>query len=84
MHLTHLKVSAMESNLTNIGKGLIVDIDIDIENWYIKHPNQEVSRLWEEPVAVLDGGQDDHVEDGAEETEGHLNEDIQATRSHLK
>ena len=45
--------------------------------------DQEVGRLREQTVAVLDGGQDDHVEDGGEEAEGHLDEDIHTACSHL-
>ena len=46
--------------------------------------DQEVGRLGEQAVAVLDGGQDDHVEDGGEEAEGHLDEDIHTACCHLR
>ena len=45
---------------------------------------QDVAGLGEEAGAVLDGGQDDHVEDGGQGAQGHLDEDEEASGSHLE
>ena len=58
------------------------DGDSDVCRADVGH--QEVGRLGKQAVAVLDGGQDDHVEDGGEEAEGHLDEDIHTACCHLR